>query len=73
MVNDHVRRLGLVLGDQLSFDLSLFDELDPAHDALLMAEVREEASYVPHHPTRSFWCSAPCATSRRHWRRAAGG
>lgn len=50
MVNDHVRRLGLVLGDQLSFDLSLFDELDPAHDALLMAEVREEASYVPHHP-----------------------
>lgn len=50
MVNGHVRRLGLVLGDQLSFDLSLFDELDPAHDALLMAEVREEASYVPHHP-----------------------
>lgn len=50
MVNGPVRRLGLVLGDQLSFDLSLFDELDPAHDALLMAEVREEASYVPHHP-----------------------
>jgi deoxyribodipyrimidine photolyase-related protein len=50
MVNGKVRRLGLVLGDQLSFDLSLFDELDPAHDAVLMAEVQEEASYVPHHP-----------------------
>lgn len=50
MVNGHVRRLGLVLGDQLSFDLSLFAALDPARDAVLMAEVNEEASYVPHHP-----------------------
>lgn len=50
MVNGHVRRLGLVLGDQLSFDPSLFAALDPARDAVLMAEVQEEASYVPHHP-----------------------
>lgn len=47
-----VRRLGLVLGDQLSFDLALLTALDPAQDALLMAEVAEEAGYVPHHPQK---------------------
>ncbi|ENK3932973.1 cryptochrome/photolyase family protein [Pseudomonas aeruginosa] len=46
------RRLGLLLGDQLSFDLSLFDALDPAQDTILMAEVNEEARYVPHHPQK---------------------
>ena len=47
-----VRRLGLLLGDQLSFELSLFDALDPTRDAILMAEVDEEARYVPHHPQK---------------------
>ncbi|MBB4862148.1 deoxyribodipyrimidine photolyase-related protein [Pseudomonas nitritireducens] len=46
------RRLGLVLGDQLSFELSLFEALDPACDAILMAEVNDEARYVPHHPQK---------------------
>lgn len=32
-------RLGLVLGDQLSFDLASLNALDPARDAVLMAEV----------------------------------
>ncbi|MFJ7142897.1 cryptochrome/photolyase family protein [Pseudomonas protegens] len=45
-------RLGLVLGDQLSFDLALFQALDPARDALLMAEVDSEARYVRHHPQK---------------------
>jgi len=51
-VSESVRRLGLVLGDQLSFDLSLFESLDPTCDAVLMAEVSEEARYVPHHPQK---------------------
>ncbi|MBD9427805.1 cryptochrome/photolyase family protein [Pseudomonas sp. PDM15] len=51
-MSDGARRLGLVLGDQLSFDLSLFDALDPARDAVLMAEVNDEARYVPHHPQK---------------------
>lgn len=46
------RRLGVLLGDQLSFDLSLFDALDPAQDALLLAEVMDEATYVAHHPQK---------------------
>ncbi len=46
------RRLGLLLGDQLSFELSLFEVLDPAQDAILMAEVNQEARYVPHHPQK---------------------
>ncbi|MEJ5862933.1 cryptochrome/photolyase family protein [Pseudomonas farsensis] len=45
-------RLGLVLGDQLSFDLAGLRALDPAHDAILMAEVAGEARYVPHHPQK---------------------
>lgn len=45
-------RLGLVLGDQLSFDLAGLRALDPAHDAILMAEVAVEARYVPHHPQK---------------------
>ncbi|ANC03046.1 cryptochrome/photolyase family protein [Pseudomonas putida] len=45
-------RLGLVLGDQLSFDLASLSALDPARDAILMAEVEGEARYVPHHPLK---------------------
>ncbi|WP_349975747.1 cryptochrome/photolyase family protein [Pseudomonas sp. WHRI 8519] len=45
-------RLGLVLGDQLSFDLASLATLDPAHDVILMAEVQGEARYVPHHPQK---------------------
>lgn len=32
-------RLALVLGDQLSFDLSALQALDPASDVVLLAEV----------------------------------
>lgn len=45
-------RLGLVLGDQLSFDLASLNALDPARDAVLMVEVEGEARYVPHHPLK---------------------
>jgi deoxyribodipyrimidine photolyase-related protein len=41
--------LRVVLGDQLSRSLSALADLDPAHDVVLMMEVREEATYVPHH------------------------
>ncbi len=44
-----VRHLILVLGDQLSHSLSSLDGADPQHDVILMCEVMEEASYVPHH------------------------
>ncbi len=41
--------LRLVLGDQLSRSLSALSDLDIADDVVLMVEVREEATYVPHH------------------------
>ncbi|MBB1517937.1 cryptochrome/photolyase family protein [Aquipseudomonas guryensis] len=47
-----VHRLALVLGDQLSFDLAALQALDPASDVVLLAEVAEEAAYVPHHPQK---------------------
>ena len=39
----------LVLGDQLSDGLAGLGDIDPARDVVLMAEVRDEATYVRHH------------------------
>jgi deoxyribodipyrimidine photolyase-related protein len=41
--------LRLVLGDQCSDALSALDDIDPARDVVLMAEVRAECTYVRHH------------------------
>jgi len=41
--------LRLVLGDQLSDGLSGLRDLKPVEDVVLMAEVRDEATYVKHH------------------------
>ena len=41
--------LHLVLGDQLTRDLSALEGLDPARDVILMMEVADETTYVPHH------------------------
>jgi len=46
------RRLCLVLGDQLSFDLASLQTLDSERDSVLLVEVMEEASHVPHHPQK---------------------
>jgi deoxyribodipyrimidine photolyase-related protein len=47
-----VTRLVLVLGDQLSPDIAALREADKARDVVVMAEVSDEASYVPHHPKK---------------------
>ncbi len=41
--------LRLVLGDQLSAGIAALQNLDPARDVVLMAEVMGECTYVPHH------------------------
>jgi deoxyribodipyrimidine photolyase-related protein len=41
--------LRIVLGDQLSLDLSALVDLDPERDIILMMEVAEEGTYVRHH------------------------
>ncbi len=38
-----------ILGDQLSANLSSLSHADPASTIILMAEVADEAAYVPHH------------------------
>ncbi len=43
------RQLILILGDQLSLDLSALTVADQRNDRILMCEVQEEATYVPHH------------------------
>ncbi|SFS21640.1 deoxyribodipyrimidine photolyase-related protein [Yoonia litorea] len=45
-------RLVLVLGDQLSPDLTALQKTDKSNDVVVMAEVADEASYVPHHPKK---------------------
>lgn len=44
--------LRVVLGDQLSRGLSSLADLDKDRDVVLMAEVLDEATYVPHHPKK---------------------
>ncbi len=44
-----MRVLRVILGDQLSPDLSALSDLDPARDTVLMMEVQEEGTYVRHH------------------------
>ena len=41
--------LRFVLGDQLTRELPALAGLDPARDVVLMAEVADETTYVPHH------------------------
>ena len=45
-------RIGLILGDQLTLSLPTLMNLDRSVDRIIMAEVREEATYVPHHPQK---------------------
>jgi deoxyribodipyrimidine photolyase-related protein len=44
-----MKTLRLILGDQLTRNLSSLSDLDPARDVVLMVEVAAEARYVPHH------------------------
>jgi deoxyribodipyrimidine photolyase-related protein len=44
-----MRTVRLVLGDQLTRDLSALRGLDKTQDVVLMAEVREEGTHVRHH------------------------
>ena len=53
------RNLVLVFGDQLDAHSAAFDGFDTAEDAVLMMEVKEEATYVPQHKMRlAFFFSA---------------
>jgi deoxyribodipyrimidine photolyase-related protein len=45
-MTSNLRHLVLVLGDQLDADSSVFDDFDPACDAVWMAEVAHEATQV---------------------------
>ena len=45
-------RLILVLGDQLTEEIAALREADKGSDVVVMAEVADEASYVPHHPKK---------------------
>ena len=47
-----VRRLVLVLGDQLSEQIAALKAADKARDVVVMAEVMEEGTYVRHHPKK---------------------
>jgi deoxyribodipyrimidine photolyase-related protein len=58
--------LRVVLGDQLSPAIASLAGLDPARDTVLMMEVQEECTYVPHHPQKIVLVLA----AMRHFARA---
>ena len=45
-------RLILILGDQLTAEMAALREANKARDVVVMAEVQDEGSYVPHHPQK---------------------
>ena len=45
-------KLCFILGDQLSETLSVLSEINTHDDVVLMCEVKEEATYVSHHPKK---------------------
>lgn len=47
-----MKRLVLILGDQLTPDIAALKAADPASDIVVMAEVRAEGTYAPHHPQK---------------------
>ncbi|WP_375258273.1 cryptochrome/photolyase family protein [Citreimonas sp.] len=47
-----VGRLILILGDQLTEHIAALREADKSRDVVVMAEVRDEATYVRHHPKK---------------------
>ena len=52
MPEARVRRLVVVLGDQLNRDSGVFDDFDPTQDRVWMAEVAGEANHVWSHKAR---------------------
>ena len=58
-----MRNYVLVLGDQLDRSSAAFDGYDTARDAVWMAEVEEEATYLKQHKLRIAYFSAACGTS----------
>ncbi|MEM7711708.1 MAG: cryptochrome/photolyase family protein, partial [Pseudomonadota bacterium] len=63
-----VSRLVLVLGDQLSDDLSALRAADRASDTIVMAEVQAETDYVPHHPKKIAFLFAAMRKHAAHLR-----
>ena len=49
-------RLVLVLGDQLTDTVAALRRADRSADIVVMAEVADEAAYVPHHPKKIAFC-----------------
>jgi deoxyribodipyrimidine photolyase-related protein len=64
-----VVRLVLVLGDQLSPHLSALRKCDKSSDLVVMAEVADEAGYVPHHPKKIAFLFAAMRKFADHLRR----
>jgi len=46
---NHMSKLRLILGDQLSMSIATLSDIDKQADRVLMVEVNEEATYVRHH------------------------
>ncbi|WP_150523619.1 cryptochrome/photolyase family protein [Roseibium sediminis] len=64
-----VRHLVLVMADQLSTTISSLRNFDPVQDHVLMVEVMEEATHVPHHRKKIVFL----LSAMRHFATELGG
>jgi len=64
-----MKTLRLVLGDQLSRDISALRDIDPIRDVVLMVEVGPETTYVRHHKQKIVLVLSGCATSLNRFAR----
>ncbi|MBM7066430.1 cryptochrome/photolyase family protein [Actibacterium sp. 188UL27-1] len=65
-----VKRLILILGDQLNDQVAALREADKDSDVVVMAEVSDEASYVRHHPKKIAFLFAAMRKFATHLRTA---
>ena len=56
----------LVLGDQLTPSLPVLSQADKANDRVLLAEVKEEATYVKHHKKKIAFLGRLSLASFKH-------
>jgi deoxyribodipyrimidine photolyase-related protein len=47
-----MKTLRIILGDQLSESIAALRSVDKDNDTVMICEVIEEATYVPHHPKK---------------------
>ncbi len=61
-----MRTVRLILGDQLDLGIASLADIDPENDLILMAELKNEATYVKHHKKKLRLSFLPCVILQKN-------